>query len=1645
MPTKTERILGYLPQTFRAGPRHLSPLYFVVAAFGNELLNGENSLAALMHAHWVNHADRGERLIDDLARIAALYGLAPRSDEGVEEFRDHLLRYIRTFLEGTVTVQGALRVTAEALGLHIADEDDEALDAWWNRAEPELLTHEPDYRDAQTLIFGVKRAKVKVKGQAARAAQVKGNVPLLGGVDLSGLSGGAKLRLVIDDGNPITLNLAHRLKNDGKDLTHVSLTDLIAVINSELNAPEDSPIARKEGPYLVLASPTKSAASRLEVQDVEGDAAERLLGLLPRVYNSAGDAEAAQVIGPDLSAGFDLHGRRYLRIRIDGAHLAEIDLGEPADLEAVRDMINAAFPTIAGDIAAVQDGRLVLTSRTKSAASILQFERPAAGDATRTLFGAVEPLYTGRDAQPAPFVGLRDVSEGIDLSRDSILQLSFDGSASVSVNCAGSDPAQTIPAEIVAAINTAVGAPVAGFDGQHITLTSTEVGGLSQVAIETAPEHDASLEILGLNARVFTGRNARPARLQSKAFSVLDEEGEPVFTPIDLAAQHRIMLAVDGGDPVEVDLQGFAESISADDLRKVTLEQLETAINAALGKEIASNDGERLTLISATQGSASGLELRPLDRTQRRRYVTRAAVTDEAATKVFGFYERTVHGTAATAAQLVGKADLSRGVDLRGARYLGVQIDDYPPVDVDCAGKRPHATTLEDVIKALREALGDLADAVDTDGKHLILTSPSAGENSRIAVGGSSKQDALAALGFVPLDMSGQDTTSVAFVSTVDLSGGLDLPANAAIRLSIDKREPVTISLTAEQPAHLALNDLIALINVAAGRNMARRAGNTIAIVSAERGEASELIFSAPETGTDATLALFGIAAPRTYQGDAASGAWIRGEIDLTTGPDLEITRFLRIGIDGRSPVDVDCASIGEPKSASVTDIMKAINAALPGVASVDGGHLVLSSPTKGINSRIVIERFRSDSTSKQKLFGDVPDEVRGEAAQPAVITGEIELIAPPNLSQRQIVRIAIDGADPVDIRLGRLVPETTYPTQIVEDINAVLPGVASLFNERIRLTSPTAGETSAVAVLALRHLEVIEYPAQEGTRQVQDVRHGSTWTLDNDGTADASAAVTIHAPLGVTGPTLLNRTLNWRVSVLSNLRAGETLSLWRGERGGISGEVSSAEGETRPVPDATILVCPPGPQAWVPFSGQRSLRLANQGQVLHLNNPLAAALVTLRGRALGVRVDVIEKETLTLPPDDLPGDGQTVTLEGRIRAGGQNGDEYSLHGADDTKLATLWQGPGVRLREYRDRVVQVSGPRFFDEEALIVVQDIHTLFDVGVQATGNAAGDPEYYLGVTIGDGFERADSLARQVCLGSRLVVADEQDKGTVLSTPHGRSEWLYADCVGSRFDRAWFEAARFAGRYWFQQGLFDLHGFNDAEDPDGIHPIFALADQPGEPPVTLTFAWAQHEAGAFEVRLPADLPPRFGGRFNEARYGQAPGKVERYERVVVQPWDDDNALQQRIDAKTDSLVRAARHRGRAPSGWASIRMPFRQPAFLTGGHDGREACVYLTEESLEGEHIEIRAREVGAWGNEIAVTARKAGPGMYDVEILYAGARFENARQVALGLEPGSTDDLAALTQKLIQPGPVGLLQAKAAGVRLTVTREGMPSAE
>ncbi len=1416
MPTKTERIIANLPGTFKALPRP-STLFSVIDAFGGELLKGENSLAAVMLAHWVDHADRGAELIDDLARIGALYGLAPRPDESVEEFRAHLKRYIRTFIEGTVTVQGALRVAAETLALRIADRYEE-MDSWWTRPGERLTTVEIRGDDAARLVLGM--AEARSTGHDAQAAGTEGTIDLSAGLDLRTAG---KLHLRVDGGAPVTVDLAA----GAVDPAAATLDEMASAINAALGFS----IAGHDGQALQLVSPSSGAGSSLEILDGSEDAAPAVLGLPPRLYRGR-DAAAAKVTGTrDLSAGIDLSNERFLRIFIDGIHLAEIDCagGAPANtsLDEARDAINAAF----GFPLASHDGTsLILTSPTSGLGSRIEFKKPAAQDAAARLFGQVPPLIVGSDPAAPRLVGETDLTAGIDLSSGANLALKLDGGAPVTVNCAGADPARTQLPEIVNAINAALGSTLASHNGRRLILASPTVGAAGSLEIAFAASGDASKILLGLKPRAFHGAPTTRAQLI----------GAPdLAAGVDLAAVYRLQLALDDAQPVTINLRRLAA-----DRRNVTLTEMATALNAALGATVASHDGRHLILTSPTSGAGSQLAVRALDERTSRRFVTRTPVIDEAAPALFGVVAAAAVGTPASKAQLTGSADLGRGIDLRAGSFLRLALDGNPPVEIDCAGPRPRATTLAEVVAAINGAMP--TEIASHDGQHLILTSTRAGGDSRIAVQSSQARDARDnLLGLAPVTAKGTAATGVTFTGAVDLMEGIDLPAGAALMIGVDGAPSVEIALTGAAAEHKSLNQLMLAINLALGQTIAHHDGIYLSLSSPSSGTASAIEFALPVAG-DATAEIFGITAPRSYQGADATAARLAGIRDLAAGVDLRNQRFLRLGVDGAPPRELDCAAgVADPAAATLDEIVAAINGeAGATVASHDGARISLASPSTGAASRLVLAAYLGgDATAT--LLGSGVSEALGNPPRPAVLTGTPDLLAGVDLSQRRLLRLAVDGGRPVEIDVAGAAPGRTFGNEIVAAINGVYPGLAALTDEdRLELTSPTSGDGSRVSLLPLRWLEVIEYPPED-QEMAASLRHGESLAVVNDGAAEVDAEACFSASQGVAGPGLADLEAGWRLTLLLHLGPGEQARVWRGPDNQLRAELIGSDGHRTPLPTDTIFV----------------------------------------------------------------------------------------------------------------------------------------------------SGDP------------------------------------AGVLRVPQGRNRWTFLNCLASRFDAARFDGSRFSGGLCLDRGVFDLSRFG----PSGtlLDPVFAWpAGSDPEPTATVTLRWAEHLPGAFCVNLPADLPPRFGGRFNQARFalpGEAP---EFYPFTVTEPVGDPDYLPDRLNASS-SLV-GAKVVATVPLGWQPVAMPFRKARSLTLGSETQAARIYLAEEGIAG-FLELAAKIPGAAGNSIRIAARKSGPALFDVTVAFAGGVFENARQVVLG-EP-----LPALTSKLLAPGPVGLLQAKAAGVRVKVTRE------
>ena len=471
------------------------------------------------------------------------------------------------------------------------------------------------------------------------------------------------------------------------------------------------------------------------------------------------------------------------------------------------------------------------------------------------------------------------------------------------------------------------------------------------------------------------------------------------------------------------------------------------------------------------------------------------------------------------------------------------------------------------------------------------------------------------------------------------------------------------------------------------------------------------------------------------------------------------------------------------------------------------------------------------------------------------------------------------------------------------------------------------------------------------------------------------------------------------------------------------------------------MQVGPLGAQAWVPFAGTWHLSGDEEySPSLQLNNPPADNIVRLQARQAiepgqAIVVTVTEGEIGSVELDPVADDGQVVTLSGRIRTGTVG---TQLLDADDKVLARLRPGAGVNPGVYRDRVVTVTGtihPDDDDGEPLIIAQELVALFRVTVSYTP-IAGDAiqEIYPGVTIGQDPSAANALTRHIqTQPSSLVVAESLPKETVLTLPQGRSKWRYLDCYAPRFNQAHLSSgARFPGDICLDRGVFNVSRFVNSP-PELITAVFAGLGPVTDPPVGVGFQAMRYQPGAFRVNLPADLPVRYGARFNEARWGQGRDNPERYERAVTEPERDDHHIKKRLN--TESHLVEAAIVPRVPLGWEAIPMPFRTPQVLTGGAEGTAAQIYLTEEGIDG-FLRIYADQEGNWGNHIAVAARASGPAMYDFSIIYQGVPFENGREVVAG------KPLAKLTAESLEPGPVGVLQAKAAGVHAEVSRDRIP---
>jgi len=1177
VPTKTDRILGLLPGTFAPRPAPTA-LLALLGAFGDELQAAENHLAEVLQAHWVDLADRGAGPTDaphDLALLAALYGLAPRDDEGVEEFRAHLKRHVQTFLGGTVTVRALLRIAAEALALDI---DDAHLDPWWRRQGTDLVTTAPDGRDAAALVFG---PPAVATGRDAADAIVVGSADLTDGVDVRSAP---FLRLASESGATTVIDLgtatAHPERLDGADVLAAVQAAAPWVASSLADG------------RLRLSSPTG-----LEVVEGDGDAAGIVLGLPARRFAGA-DAAPAVLPGLRCPDGVEITGQgpRYLRVALETG-TRELDLGTGhRSVQDVADAINAAFGLT---VATVDPGsaRLVLTSPASGPAGRVEVTAPAAQDAGGLLFGT--RLATGSPIRTARLAGSVDLTGPLDLSGLPPLRLLIDGTP-VTVALTG----LTSRIAVSIAIDAAAGAPVTELGGTGLTVVSRVAGaGGEVVLLEPEPwgVPDPGTALFGLPGRRFAARDASRAEIT----------GAVVLAPgTDLAARHLLQLAVDGADPVIVDLRTTAEGTrSAAAARAVPPEAIVAAVEARLPGAAALGagpDGLHLVLRSPASGAGGRIEVRATARTLRRSYVTRATVTEEAGQVLLGYLQHAATGTAAAPAQVTGTVDLTRGTDLTTGGLLRLAVDGDAPQEVDCAGPRPRATLAADVLAAIEAVLPGVA---AIEGGRLVLRSPAPGPSGRLAF--DLPRPALRLLGFggASPQAQGTDPGGVRLVGTVDLSDGADLPEGAVLAIGVDGAPPVEIPLSPDGAAHVSLDQVVIAVNATLVRSVASRDEAHVILQSPTAGAGSHLEVAVPSGpgATDATAAILGFAAPRSYTGSAATPAGLVAPAELAGELDLRRARHLLLTVDAGPPTPVDlAATAADPGRATLPDVVAAVNAAAPGVASAEAGRLVLTSPTLGTASRITLTPDPADD-GRAALLGSLPDTAAGTAAAPPALVGDVTVPGTVDLSRRSVLRLEIDG-EPVDVNVAGPVAPTTSLDEAIAAVNAVLPGTAERTDDdRLRLTGP-AGSTR-LAVTPLRYLDLSEYlPAPEpSTVGPVTVPHAGTWTVPSDSVRAEPAVLRLVTHHGAAGPAVQGPAGILRADVLvppggellaaatgSDLvpPGGPVVRAWITAPGSPAVEVPAASLRIDPAPGyqpGDVLSLPVGRSVWRYLAGDAS------------------------------------------------------------------------------------------------------------------------------------------------------------------------------------------------------------------------------------------------------------------------------------------------------------------------------------------------------------------------------------------------------------------------------------------------------------------------
>jgi hypothetical protein len=743
----------------------------------------------------------------------------------------------------------------------------------------------------------------------------------------------------------------------------------------------------------------------------------------------------------------------------------------------------------------------------------------------------------------------------------------------------------------------------------------------------------------------------------------------------------------------------------------------------------------------------------------------------------------------------------------------------------------------------------------------------------------------------------------------------------------------------------------------------------------------------------------------------------------------------------------------------------------------------MLTSRTSGTESQIAFEAPRSADAS-DLLFGIEPTVARGRDGTRVTFVGTVDLSAGVDLSAASQIKIGVDAQSPVEINCAGADPAHTSLNEIVMAINVGLQAVVARHDgARVILSSSSSGSGSRVEFAV---------PAQpDATKMIFGIAPPRTYQGLNPEPARIVGTRTVSGELDLSIARFLRLAINGQspqdvdcASTAANPSAVLPERIVEAINQQLGSAVASFDG-TR-----LILTSPsPGAAARIELlrytSGDARVKLFGDVEERTSGEPSTPAILTGTVDLL-TPVNLLERRLLRLSVDggrpvdiDVSGAAPDATFLDEIVAKinavfpglASATDDDHLHltsptAGESSRFEVLplrllevieyppetVEEPPVQVRHADSWQINNTGAVEVDLEA-----EIHAHQGIVGPMLVNRTEGWRIRLGVNVRAG-ERV-RLWRDPEAGIQAAIVDARAERSEIPSEHihveslgapawltdralklqpGPSRWTYMDCEGARFNLAHFDQASFAGGSCRERGVFNISKFVSRT---AISDLVVFSPKPpfSDPQVEVRTRWARHRSGAFTVNLPADLPESFGGQFNRARFGGGADAAEAYNNVVTEPEDDPDHWVQRL---AGSKLVEAHIVPRVPIGFEAMQLPFRSPRVrkLSEGTESEAARLYLAEDDVPG-FIELRAQELGAWGNAIGVTARLAGPARFDVTISFQGARFENARQVALAgriLKPGEYP-MAALAEELLKPGPVGVLQAKAAGVHANVTRD------